>query len=73
MSIEFITLIMFGSLIIGLVLGLPLAFLLGGIAVVCTYFLWGPQAITMIVLQTFDWSKNFALFDHRNLLDCRKP
>ena len=61
MSIELITLIMFGSLIIGLALGLPLAFLLGGIAVVCTYFLWGPKAITMIVLQTFDWSKNFLV------------
>lgn len=61
MSIELITLIMFGSLIIGLVLGLPLAFLLGGIAVVCTYFLWGPKAITMIVLQTFDWSRNFLV------------
>jgi len=61
MSIELITVIMFGSLIIGLVLGLPLTFLLGGIAVVCTYFLWGPQALVMIVLRTFDWSTNFLV------------
>jgi len=61
MSIELVTIIMFGSLIIGLVLGLPLTFLLGGIAVVCTYFLWGPQAITMIVLRAFDWSTNFLV------------
>ena len=52
---------MFGSLVIGLILGLPLAFLLGGIAVTCTYFLWGPNAITMIVLLAFDWSKNFLV------------
>lgn len=61
MSIELVTIIMFGSLVIGLVLGLPLTFLLGGIAVVCTYFLWGPQAITMIVLRAFDWSTNFLV------------
>lgn len=61
MSIELVTLIMFGSLIIGLVLGLPLAFLLGGIAVVCTYLLWGPQALFMIVARTFDWSTNMLV------------
>ena len=61
MSIELITIIMFGSLLIGLVLGLPLTFLLGGIAVVCTNFLWGPKAITMIVLRAFDWSTNFLV------------
>lgn len=61
MSIELITIIMFGSLLVGLVLGLPLSFLLGGIAVVCTYFLWGPEALVMIILRTFNWSTNFLV------------
>ena len=58
MSIELVTLVMFGSLVIGLILGLPLAFLLGGIAVAFTYFLWGAKGLTMIVFQAFGWATN---------------
>jgi len=61
MSIELVTLTMFGSLIIGLILGLPLSFVLGGIAVGYTYLLWGPQALFMIVSRSFDWSTNVLI------------
>jgi len=52
-SIELLTLIMFGSLIVLLILGFPLAFCLSGIAVVFSYFLWGTGGLLTIVLNTF--------------------
>ena len=61
MSPELITLIMFSALIIGLILGLPLAFVLGGIAVTCTYFLWGPNSITQVVFRAFEWSTSIIV------------
>ena len=40
MSIEVMTLLFFGSLLFFLLLGLPLAFVLGGVSVVFLYFTW---------------------------------
>ncbi|HBP66809.1 MAG TPA: TRAP transporter permease DctM/Q, partial [Alcanivorax sp.] len=48
MSIEMITLLFFGSLLFFLVLGLPLAFVLGGVSVIFLYFTWGPDAFYMV-------------------------
>ncbi len=48
MDVGLITIIMFGSLAAGLALGLPLAFALGGLAMVFTFFLWGPDALYVI-------------------------
>ena len=45
MSIELITIIMFGSLIILLAMGMPVAFALGGCAAIFTWLMWGPQAL----------------------------
>jgi tripartite ATP-independent transporter DctM subunit len=45
MSIELITVLMFFSLIVGLVIGLPLAFIMGGIGVVFSFLLWGPLSL----------------------------
>ena len=53
MSIELITLVMFGSIFILLALGLPIAFVLGSIAVTVTYFLYGPNALITIIFSTF--------------------
>ena len=61
MSIEVITLLLFGTLVFGLLMGLPLAFVLGGVAVVFTYFLWGPLSLFNIVLKTFSGMGNFIL------------
>lgn len=41
MSIEALTLLFFGALLLFLILGLPLAFVLGGVSVVFLYFTWG--------------------------------
>lgn len=53
MSIELLTLLLFGSLAVVLVLGLPLAFALGGIAVVAVMLLWGIDALMGIIFNTF--------------------
>jgi len=58
MSIEIVTLIMFGGLIVCLVLGIPLAWSLGGIAVIVSFLKWGPGGSMLIVYNTFGamWS-----------------
>ena len=44
MSIEITTLLFFLTLVFFLVLGLPLAFVLGGVSVLFLYFTWGVDA-----------------------------
>jgi len=61
MSIELLTVFLFTFLIVGLVLGLPLTFVLGGIAVVFTYFLWGPEGLFVIPLKIFGGMYSFIL------------
>ena len=51
MSIEFTELIMFVSLVVLLLTGMPLAFVLGGLAMVFSYFLWGPNSMLLVALQ----------------------
>lgn len=61
MSIEVLTLLIFGLLLLALAMGLPVVFSLGGIAVVSTYFLWGPQALAMIATRTYTGANSFVL------------
>ena len=42
LSPELLTILMFSGLLIGLLLGHPLAFVLGGLAVIFGYIGWGP-------------------------------
>lgn len=53
MSIEVITLLLFGSMFIFLALGLPVAFVLGGLATVFCALLWGLDGLFIIVARTF--------------------
>ena len=53
MSIELIALIMFVSLMVLLLTGLPLVFVLGGLAMVFSYFLWGPNSMLLVALQVW--------------------
>ena len=53
MSIELITLVMFGSIFLLLAMGLPIAFVLGSIAVAVTYFLYDHNALITIVFSSF--------------------
>jgi tripartite ATP-independent transporter DctM subunit len=58
MSIEVVTFLMFGGLITCLLLGIPLAWCLGGVAVVVSYLKWGMGGMMLIVYNTFGsmWS-----------------
>lgn len=53
MSIEIIVLIMFAALILLLLTGLPLAFVLGGLAMIFALFLWGPNSMLLVAVQSW--------------------
>ncbi|MGD1973663.1 MAG: TRAP transporter large permease subunit [Desulfobacterales bacterium] len=61
MSPEFITIGMFFGLMIGLFLGHPLAFVLGGLAVIFGFFGWGPSSFYMFLNQTWGVMDNYIL------------
>jgi len=61
MSSGLATALLFGSMVVVLMTGLPLVFVLGGVAVVFTYFLWGPSALYMIATRTFGGMSAFIL------------
>ena len=49
LSPELMTILMFGSLLVGLFMGHPLAFILGGLAVIFGLIGWGPLVFHMFV------------------------
>jgi len=61
MSPEFITIAMFTGLLIGLFMGHPLAFVLGGLAVIFGYLGWGPSCFYMFLNQTWGIMDNYIL------------
>jgi tripartite ATP-independent transporter DctM subunit len=61
MSIELLTILFFGSLLLFLVLGLPLSFVLGGVSVVFLYFTWGPDAFYLVASQIWGTMESFTL------------
>jgi tripartite ATP-independent transporter DctM subunit len=61
MSIEWITVLLFGALILFLALGLPLAFVLGGVGVVGSYLLWGDRGLYLITTQAYASMGKFTL------------
>lgn len=61
MSSNLILLLMFGSLTLFMLSGLPIAFVLGGLSLLFTVTLWEPNAVIVLVLQIFDTMKSEAL------------
>ncbi len=61
MSSNAILLLMFGSLTVFMLSGLPIAFVLGGLSLLFTVTLWEPNAVVVLVLQIFDTMKSEAL------------
>ena len=61
MSIEWITLLMFGSLLAVLLAGMPVAFACGSIGTIFTVTLLGPQAASLGVVRTFTLMNNYLL------------
>jgi tripartite ATP-independent transporter DctM subunit len=56
-----VTLIFFASLILLLILGLPVAFTLSGLAIVFSYFIFGPQSLFTIALEAYGVGTDFVL------------
>jgi tripartite ATP-independent transporter DctM subunit len=61
MSIEIITLLLFGALLLLLALGLPLSFVLGGVGMVGCYFLWGEKGLFVAAAQAYGAMGKFTL------------
>ncbi|TDY59501.1 tripartite ATP-independent transporter DctM subunit [Aminivibrio pyruvatiphilus] len=61
MSIELISILLFGSMLLLLVSGLPVAFVLGGLAVVFTGVFWGPESLFIILARTFSMMSSTTL------------
>ena len=61
MSIELLTVLFFGSLLVLLVLGLPLVFVLGGVAVAFLYVTWGPDAFYVLGARMWGTMNSFTL------------
>ena len=61
MSIELVTILLFGALVLFLALGLPLAFVLGGVGIVGCYFLWGEKGLFLAAAQAYGAMGKFTL------------
>ena len=61
MSIELLSVLFFGALIVFIFSGLPLVFALGGVSVVFIYLTWGEPALYLIASQTWGTMNNFTL------------
>lgn len=61
MSVGVVSAIIFVSMLLGLSLGLPVAFVLGGVAIVFSFFLWGPNSILNVPLATVGLMKTIVL------------
>ncbi|MBT9168003.1 MAG: C4-dicarboxylate TRAP transporter large permease protein DctM [Syntrophomonadaceae bacterium] len=62
MSIELVTILMFGSLFFLLLAGLPVAWACGGLAAVFIYFLLGPEHLALIAVRTYGQMAQYLLF-----------
>ncbi len=60
MSIDLITLIMFGGLMLLLIAGIPLAWTLFGIAIAITYFFWDFNSLYMVLANVFGAAWNIV-------------
>lgn len=61
MSIEILTVLMFGSILVGLILGVPVSFSLGGVSIIFIFFMWGADALYMVSSITFGLMSNYYL------------
>ena len=61
MDISIISILLFGSMFILLALGLPVAFVLGGLATVFTAIFWGPESLFIIVARTYSMMSTTTL------------
>ena len=60
MNVGLVTLVLFGSLVFLLALGLPLVFAMGGMAAVGIYFILGPQSIPIVYFNVINPLKDIT-------------
>ncbi len=61
MDIGIISILLFGSMFLLLASGLPVAFVLGGLATVFTAIFWGPESLFIIVARTYSMMSTTTL------------
>lgn len=61
MDIGYISILLFGSMFLFLALGLPVAFVLGGLGTVFAAVFWGPESLFMIVARTYSMMSTTTL------------
>lgn len=61
MDTSTLVLIIFGTMILGFIIGSPVGFLLGGLAMLFGYFTWGPQSFNLVTSTTLSNTTNFLL------------
>jgi tripartite ATP-independent transporter DctM subunit len=61
MDIGFVSIFLFGSMFLLLASGLPVAFVLGGLATVFTAIFWGPESLFIIVARTYSMMSSTTL------------
>ena len=61
MDISIISILLFGSMFLLLASGLPVAFVLGGLATVFTAVFWGPESLFIIVARTYSMMSSTTL------------
>jgi tripartite ATP-independent transporter DctM subunit len=59
MSAVEITIFFFGAMLACLAMGVPISIALGGISAILVYFFWGPNALSMMVLKSFNTTSSF--------------
>ena len=60
-SIGLATLLIFGSLMLLLALGVPFAFAIGSVALIFTFLLWGPNGLNIVATQTLGTMRSTVL------------
>ena len=61
MTPEIMTFLVFGVLIFGIAMGVPIAFVLAGVGVLFTFILWGPVGMVMITTHLYSAGLNAIL------------
>ncbi len=61
MNLGLLTILLFGTFIVCLISGFPVAFGLGGVSFAYAIFLWGPQSVMMGAYSTYDVMVNFVM------------
>ena len=61
LSIEWVTILMFGSMLLIMLTGLPVAFSCGTVGVIFTFLLQGPSAVNMVPTRIFGLMTNYLL------------